>query len=309
MSSTTIGKTATSAAMPAICYLRGTRILTPSGEVAIESLTIGDRVMGRFGGFQRIKWIGWQCYDAYFLRNHRGRIPVYIRPGALGDNIPTRGLFVSPSHALLIGNDLILASALVNSVTITQSWEDAPGIVEYFQIELERHDCVLADGVWAETYADGPGLRAQFHNFADYAALYPDEAPPQEIVPPCAPRLLSGPALEAALLPVVGRATAGYTPARLEGYVDYLTPASIGGWAIDAHRPDLPVSLSIYDGETLAGTVLACAHRKDLLDAGIGNGNHAFLFRPARPIPVDRVRVTGANGEALPHTADCAVAV
>jgi len=305
-----------------LCYLRGTKILTPAGERAIEDLAIGDLVVTLFGGLQRINWIGRQSYDARFLRRHRGRIPVAIHPGALGENLPHRTLFVSPGHSMLIDglidglvggfaeDILVLARSLVNGITITQSLDDVPAIVEYFQVELDHHDCILAEGTWSETYADAPGMRAQFHNAAEYTELYPDAVQPDDLIPLCAPRPLEGPVLEAALRPLITHATAGRRHGALDGYIEVLTPSLITGWAIDITAPDLPLLLTLHAGDTILGTVLSCAHRADLLDAGKGNGNHGFAFTPAVPLDLallPHVTISCAGGEVLPLASGCMV--
>ena len=52
----------------------------------------------------------------------------------------------------------------------------------------------------------------------------------------------------------------------------------IAGWAWDVNRPNTSISVDIYDGTTLLGTVPANQYRADLVAAGIGNGVHAFSF-------------------------------
>ncbi len=93
-----------------LCYLRGTRIATPAGDVPVERLAIGDAVVTRFGGYRKIKWIGRQSYGSRFIRNNRNQIPVRIAAGALGQNLPQRDLFVSPGHSMLLGDVLVLAA-------------------------------------------------------------------------------------------------------------------------------------------------------------------------------------------------------
>jgi autotransporter passenger strand-loop-strand repeat protein len=81
-----------------LCYLRGTRIATPAGEAAVETLKIGDAAITRFGGYRRIKWIGRQSFGARFIRDNRHQLPVRIGAGALGGGLPRRDLLVSPGH-------------------------------------------------------------------------------------------------------------------------------------------------------------------------------------------------------------------
>jgi len=50
------------------------------------------------------------------------------------------------------------------------------------------------------------------------------------------------------------------------------------GWAWDSSQPNTPISVDVYDGSTKLGTVRANEFRQDLLNAGIGNGQHGFTF-------------------------------
>ena len=291
----------------AICYLGGTHILTPTGEVCVEDLKIGDLVVTRFGAIQPIKWIGRQSYGARFVKTDRRQVPVCIRAGALGDRQPARDLFVSPGHSMLIDGHLVLARFLVNGVTITQEW--SPEDIHYFQIELDTHDCVIAEGVWSETFADGPGLRNQFHNVAEFAARYPDHGPPDEISL-CAPRPERGAKLDKVLRSVVARANAGLRPGPLQGAIDMVAaPWTIEGWANDVDHPELPVLLEILMDDQVIGTALACSYRRDLDKVGIGAGRCAFFVTSPvrlRPDSLESLRIRRASDHAeIAMTTDC----
>jgi hypothetical protein len=150
------------------CFLRGTLIATDRGEVAVEDLAEGNLVATRFGGLRPIRWIGLQCFD--------GRIagpechPVRLRAGSLGDGAPHSDLLVSPGHAMLVDNVLAHAGVLVNDATILR--EAATGLIEYFHLDLGAHDCVLANGAWAESYFEDRN-RDSFHNAAEFHARFP----------------------------------------------------------------------------------------------------------------------------------------
>lgn len=124
------------------CYLRGTRILTDRGEATVETLCIGDAAVTRWGGLQPIKWIGRRSFEPGVL-DWCGA-PVRISAGALGGGLPRRDLWISPGHSMLVGDVLLLANNLVNGVTIAQDLTLER--VDYYQIETESHDCVLARG-------------------------------------------------------------------------------------------------------------------------------------------------------------------
>ena len=273
-----------------LCYLRGTRMLTPVGECLVENLQIGDVVVTRYSGLQEIRWIGRQSYSGRFLQTNSSQAPIRIRAGALGEDLPARDLVVSPGHSMLLKTQageerLVLASILINGINITQ--DEVPEEVHYFQLDLLHHDCVIADGTWSETYGDGDQLRGQFHNVGEFYALYPEHRDPDELVL-CAPRPMSGPKLDQALRPVVLRAMTGVMPGPLSGCID-LIPNSwkVEGWAHDASYPDLPVLLEVLLHDEPIGTVLACDHRGDLEQAGIGRGRCAFAFSSPVRLPAD----------------------
>jgi hypothetical protein len=168
-----------------LCFLRGTRIATPGGEVAVERLAIGDDVMTLGGGVRRVVWIGKGRVLA--TRGRRSAAtPVIVRKGALADNVPSQDLYVTRAHALYIDDVLIPAEFLVNHRSIL--WDDRAGVVAVYHVELERHDVLLANGAPAESYRDD-GNRWLFQNGNSGWGL-PAQAP-------CAPVLTGGPIVDA----------------------------------------------------------------------------------------------------------------
>ena len=281
----------------ALCHLAGTNILTPTGERRIETLRVGDEVVTRFGGTQRIKWIGEQHYDARFITKNPEKIPVKITQGALGNNLPQRDLYLSPGHSLLLGEVLLLAKDLVNGVTITQG--KSQGVVSYYNIELASHDCVLAEGSWSETYADCADLRRSFHNAASYWARFPYVPAPADPVL-CAPRPRRGDMFTAALAPVAIQAEMLTRPGPAIGYVEQ-TGDEITGWAFDPNNPELPLRLHVYAGPALLGTCFAHEDRPDLRAAGFGAGRNGFRYRlPAHLDPAAITVRRAITGTILP---------
>lgn len=283
----------------AVCYLHGTGILTAEGERPVESLAIGDLVATHSGGLRPVKWIGRQSFDPRFIAGNRDRLPVRIEAGAFAPSKPAAALYVSPGHAMLVGDRLVLAKNLVNGITITQP--ECTETVVYYAIELATHDCVLANQCWGESFADGPGLRAQFHNAAEFQALYPDHAAPESLAL-YAPRPEAGPALEVALRPVLARVPA--RPGLLRGFIDIIEPGRIEGWAWDELNPELPVLLDIFAGETYLGQALACHYRADLAALRLGRGYCKFSFAlPAALNGPLAVRGAAGGGEITPTDA------
>jgi hypothetical protein len=169
----------------AACYARGTMIQTNRGEVSIEELSIGDRVVTHSGKHKPIKWIGRGQALATRGRRHAAT-PVIVRKAAIADNVPLRDLRITKGHALFIDGVLIPVEELINHRSIF--WDDRAQEVQIYHIELETHDVLIANGAPAESYRDD-GNRWLFRNANSGWHL-----PPQE---PCAPLLRSGPVVDA----------------------------------------------------------------------------------------------------------------
>jgi hypothetical protein len=157
----------------AFCFLTGTHITTPTGEVLIEDLNIGDVISTADGGSRKVMWIGKQTLSSTFTPTKN--LPIEITIGALGNNLPTRPLRVSPGHSLLVGGVFPIASALVNDITVRQmTKEELPDTFTYYHIEVEDHALILAEGIPAETFLDASSRRA-FSNFNEYVELYGED--------------------------------------------------------------------------------------------------------------------------------------
>ena len=165
------------------CFLAGTRMLTPAGEVAVEGLSIGDLVVTERGDARAIRWIGRIKVD----RNgaapwHPDAMPVRIAKDAFGKGSPSRDLYLSRSHMVHLGGVLIPIGDLINGQTITAV--NVPGDqIVYYHVELETHDVVIAEGAPCETLLTTAEKLTAFDNADEYYALY---GAPADMVP-CAP--------------------------------------------------------------------------------------------------------------------------
>lgn len=155
------------------CFCAGTRILTARGEVPVEALVIGDEVVTvREGGpvSRKITWIGHRTVETDRHASPKDVWPVGVAAGAFGAGLPVRDLWLSPGHAVLAGQVLTPICNLQNGATIRQ---ERRARVQYWHVELEAHDLLLAEGLPVESYLDD-GNRAAFNNGGAFLQLHPD---------------------------------------------------------------------------------------------------------------------------------------
>ena len=221
------------------CYCRGTRILTDRGEVAVEDLRIGDRVVTLSGAARPIRWIGCRHLD---LTRHPapGRVqPIVIRAAAVADGMPCRDLLVSPDHAVLLDDVLILARQLINGASIQRQVQCQA--VTYYHIELETHDILLAEALPAESYLD-TGNRGMFENGGVPLILHPDmgDGQRQRFARSCRPLIDDAARVEPIWRRLAMRAVArGFTPP-----ADIETTGDPGLRVVIGERVIEPVSFS-----------------------------------------------------------------
>jgi glucose/arabinose dehydrogenase len=63
-----------------------------------------------------------------------------------------------------------------------------------------------------------------------------------------------------------------------DGFLDKVECGTIRGWVWDRNKPNTPLTVEFYTGNTVWGTTDASVFRQDLKDAGKGNGAHAYSF-------------------------------
>ncbi|MBO6603498.1 MAG: Hint domain-containing protein [Roseicyclus sp.] len=145
------------------CFTPGSRIATPKGEVPVETLREGDKIITRDNGIQEIRWIGTRTLNRSELRRAPYLRPILIKAGALGDGLPERDMMVSPQHRMLVSGDrtqlyfeesevLVAAKHLVNHGAV--QWLD-PLRATYVHFMFDHHEVVLADGAWTESFQPG----------------------------------------------------------------------------------------------------------------------------------------------------------
>src|SRR5690606_12111074 len=126
-------------------------------------------------GIATVKWLGYRTlYKGRIpVKDAKRAFPILFKRGCIADNVPHRDLIMSPGHHVSFNGNLVAAMNLVNGKSIVQLF-NMPSF-QYFHVELEQFDILLAEGVPAESYVD-TGNRNMFQN-AHEVAINPDFGP------------------------------------------------------------------------------------------------------------------------------------
>ncbi|MFY0692273.1 MAG: Hint domain-containing protein [Paracoccaceae bacterium] len=138
-----------------VCFVQGTRILTDQGEIPVQRLKVGDRVVTMHHGHQKIRWIGFST-----VAGHGRLAPIRFSRGVMGNRRP---LFVSPQHRMYVSGwqtetlfglseALVAAKHLVDGNAVSIEARDK---VAYFHILFDQHEIVFAEGAPSESFHPG----------------------------------------------------------------------------------------------------------------------------------------------------------
>lgn len=167
------------------CFARGTLIATPTGEVRVEDLRVGDLVLTKDHGPQPLRWVGSARINAIGFANNDKIRPIRILAGALGPNRPRQDLLVSPQHRVLVSSKIAMrmfdkAEVLVAAKQLLEvegiSVARDVDYVEYFHILFDQHEIVYSNGAETESLYTGPqALKALGAEVAEEIySLFPD---------------------------------------------------------------------------------------------------------------------------------------
>ncbi|PJX20547.1 hypothetical protein CAP48_19320 [Advenella sp. S44] len=285
------------------CFLKGTHIATPEGDVQVETLKAGDKVLTASGGVATVKWLGHRTlYKSRIPAKDAVRaFPILIKKDAIADNVPHADLIVSPGHHLEFNGALVPAMMLVNGQTIVQQFERRS--FEYFHVELEQFDIILAEGVPAESYVD-MGNRSMFQN-ADEVAMNPDFGPSEgrpniegiviaregAIVEAIRKQLLA----RAEQLTGAQRTTDAALCVEVDGHIIQATPEFVKEGVYRFELPENAGDVRIVSRSSLVRDVTHLA-RRDIRRVGVGLSAIAFTDSNGRhDIDLMDSRISGMN--------------
>ncbi|MCG7494130.1 Hint domain-containing protein [Thalassobius sp. Cn5-15] len=161
------------------CFVEGTRVKTPAGEVAVEHLEVGHLVLTKDDGAQPVRWIGSRTVAA-----EGDFAPIHIRRGTFGEH---GDLWVSPLHRVMLSDPrsellfgeaevLVAAKELVDGRNVRQV---AGGDVTYVHLMFDRHQILWSEGLETESFLPGPQMASAMEQdiMQEICALFPELDP------------------------------------------------------------------------------------------------------------------------------------
>lgn len=138
------------------CFVAGTLIRTPQGEIPVEEIEPGQLVETQDDGACPVRWAGQRTVPA-----QGDFAPIRIRGGTFG---PHRTLLVSPQHRVLVrdslaellfgeGEVLVAAKDLLNDHSVIRQ---SGGSVTYVHLMFDKHQVIFSEGLETESFLPGP---------------------------------------------------------------------------------------------------------------------------------------------------------
>ncbi|WP_255031730.1 Hint domain-containing protein [Acetobacter persici] len=147
------------------CFLAGSMIRTPDGDVAVEDIQIGDEVIAfDWRNNQNITrpvvWVGkTRAAVRPELSDDEAGWPVRILKDAIADGVPYKDMLITAEHCLFFKDSFVPVRMLVNGVSIF--YDKSITSYDYYHVETEQHSVIMADGMLTESYLD-TGNRSSF---------------------------------------------------------------------------------------------------------------------------------------------------
>ncbi|TCL00741.1 Hint domain-containing protein [Shimia isoporae] len=136
------------------CFVAGTMVLTPTGQVPIETLKPGDLVTTMDCGPQPVVCVTQTRVDARTLKHTRKSRPISVPVHAAGQPAPVH---ISRQHCVMMqagDREVLVRAAHLEKVGMATQ-DDAASEVIYVHLLLKDHHVICADGAPCETLKAG----------------------------------------------------------------------------------------------------------------------------------------------------------
>ncbi|WP_421703277.1 Hint domain-containing protein [Aliiroseovarius sp.] len=162
------------------CFGPGTHLMTTEGEVPVDWLARGDRLITRDSGAQPVLWVGRFRVPAAEAQADDSLQPFLIEAGALGPDCPTHPMQLSAQHrVLLTGHAVELHTGTDEALSAVAHLEDG-GLFRKFwptrdfvftHVLLERHEVIMANGLWVESLFLGENVELDLQRQVPHSVL------------------------------------------------------------------------------------------------------------------------------------------
>ncbi len=152
-----------------ICFEGSTLIETEKGLKQARDIRAGDRVVVLDGCAAPVLWASCKPHSIDLMR--QGQLPVLIKAGSLGSDLPVRDTMLSGQHRVLVGtlgqvSDRGLEEGIVaaKALTVLPKIRYARGKtkIEWCNFAFAKHELVKANGAWMESLLLGPEAMKTF---------------------------------------------------------------------------------------------------------------------------------------------------
>ncbi|MEW9299328.1 Hint domain-containing protein [Acetobacter oryzifermentans] len=156
------------------CFLTGSMIRTSKGDVAVEDIQIGDKLVAfdwknNKDIVRPVVWVGKaRAVVQPELHDDEAGWPVRILKDAIADGVPYKDMLITAEHCLFFRDRFVPVRMLVNGVSIF--YDKSITSYDYYHVETEQHSVITADGMLTESYLD-TGNRASFRQACKIATL------------------------------------------------------------------------------------------------------------------------------------------
>ncbi|ARW11620.1 Hint domain-containing protein [Acetobacter ascendens] len=147
-----------------VCFLSGSMIRTPEGDVAVEDIQIGDQVVtfdwtNNKNVLRSVAWVGkTHATVRSGLPHDEAGYPVRVLKDAVSDGVPYKDMLITAEHCLFFDGKFVPVRMLVNGVSIF--YDTSITSYDYYHVETEQHSVITADGMLTESYLDTGNRRA-----------------------------------------------------------------------------------------------------------------------------------------------------
>ncbi len=106
----------------------------------------------RSGGFAKIEQVDHIVLDEEFLRYHPEALPIRIRAGAFGRNLPAHDVTLAPFQTISVGQPItgVRVARAVDALGRPSIMRVPETIITYTVIRCARPISVLCEGLWVD---------------------------------------------------------------------------------------------------------------------------------------------------------------